>query len=266
MVRGWGANVIRLPVNQEWVLTREDYAADLDQIIDWAAQEGAYTIIDLHWFDDHRTFGGDKVPPLPEENSNRFWYALASRYKGQTAVLFDIFNEPHLPPKDKGFLAPPATTDAEWIKQWHTWAQRLVATIQTADPKRVVLVSGWDWASDLRNFPVRFGGGQPLENVVYSGHIYRQEEPDKRFRSVEDIKTRLGGASLRATYPVFLAEWGGDTKRDRDPAKGAVSLPAGWDQTILGWGTDLEAYLRANHRFTNGVWQGIAGWTAWAWG
>src|SRR5512146_3230703 len=57
MVLSWRANVIRVPFNQDWALngrnnfSAEDYRAALDQVIDWAAALGAYTILDLQWLD-----------------------------------------------------------------------------------------------------------------------------------------------------------------------------------------------------------------------
>ena len=47
IVQGWGANVIRLPINQDWVLhgrggcSAESYRQSLDSVIGWAASAGA---------------------------------------------------------------------------------------------------------------------------------------------------------------------------------------------------------------------------------
>ena len=51
MVREWGANVIRVPFNQDWVLhgrgsyTASTYLDALDQMIYYASRAGAYTIL-----------------------------------------------------------------------------------------------------------------------------------------------------------------------------------------------------------------------------
>ncbi|MEP6962288.1 MAG: cellulase family glycosylhydrolase, partial [Acidobacteriota bacterium] len=56
LTRDWGANIIRLPFNQTWAL-REDYLAEIDRVIAWAAENGAYTLLDLQWLDAEREFG-----------------------------------------------------------------------------------------------------------------------------------------------------------------------------------------------------------------
>src|SRR5258708_36476686 len=49
---GWGCNIIRLPFNQDWILRgRADYSAEsyrsaLDQVSEWGASLGAYTLLD----------------------------------------------------------------------------------------------------------------------------------------------------------------------------------------------------------------------------
>src|SRR5262245_11518407 len=55
IVSDWGANIIRVPFNQDWALrgrkdcSPEEYRASLDQVISWASALGAYTILDLQW-------------------------------------------------------------------------------------------------------------------------------------------------------------------------------------------------------------------------
>src|SRR4051794_1410651 len=52
IVSDWGANIIRVPFNQDWALRgrngrpAEEYRAALDQVISWASALGAYTVLD----------------------------------------------------------------------------------------------------------------------------------------------------------------------------------------------------------------------------
>ena len=249
IVRVWGANAIRLPIDQHWALTDGTYRKDLDRIVSWAAAEGAYTILCLHWLDTSRTFGHDAggevnhLAPMPEENSVRMWSALASWYARQPAVLFDLYNEPHAAlPDDETFLFERPRATAEWIRMWHEWVRRLEDAVHRVHPRAIVLVSGWDWGLDLRSFPVQ-AGGSPLPNTVYSTHVYR----GRTGGGAVDFDTYFGFAGLRTEQPVVVGEWGG--------ADGDVP-----------WATTLEAYMRDKHRYRTGTWQGLAGWTAWAWG
>jgi hypothetical protein len=172
----WGANVIRLPFAQDRIMRGFGgyppgaYLDDIDRVIGWAAECGMYTLLDLQWID-----GG--IPPLPNAESEPMWALLAQRYRGNPAVLYDIFTEPH---------------DCT-IEQWKPWARLLVEAIRSVDPQPLIFVSGIDWGYDLRGFPL----DQP--NLVYSTHIYRNK--GNRW---EECFGRLA-----RTHPVFAGECGG---------------------------------------------------------
>ncbi len=198
IVRGWGANVVRIPFTQSLVLggrNGADYVAELRELVAWLRELGAYSILDLQWLDREKIWGpGDnRVPPEPNEASLDCWAKLSEAFRGEEAVLFDLFNEPH-------------DIDAE---TWSGWAARLTEAARVADETRVVLVSGVNWAFDLRGVWVE------APNVVYSAHVYPWMSAD--------WWTHFGFRADEA--PLFVGEWGG----------GAGDL---------GWGRRLAAYLR----------------------
>jgi hypothetical protein len=241
MVVNWGANVIRLPFNQQWALARDGYNSEpylsaIDQVVSWAAERGAYTIIDLQWLDSttrrgHTATGGvNYVPPLPNELTAPMWRQLARRYRDEPAVLYDIFSEPHdpLPGDDVPLLDVRADESIEVSDLtvvtpalWHRWARLLVDVIRTENPDALLFVPGLDWAYDLSAFPITDRGG-----LVYSTHVYRNKGD----------AWELAFGNLAVTEPVFVGEWGG---RDDD----------------VDWGRSLAAYLAD---------LGL-GWAAWSW-
>jgi hypothetical protein len=245
LTREWRANVIRLPLNQEWILTRVDYIANLDRLIDWAAAEGAYTLLAIELLDPRRVFGTaggqpNRLPPLPEENTVRALRVLAQRYRNEPAVLYQLFGAPHEAlPDDNEFLFQRPANEAGWLNIWHSWVRRLEGAIHRDHPRAVVLVPGWNWGLTLRSYPVPAVGG----NVVYSARVQRSGAPT----APADFDFNFGFERLRRLHPVLIGEWGGDT-------------PA------LTWGNALERYARVRHRFENGAWPGFAGWTVGSWG
>ena len=242
IVLGWRANIIRLPFNQEWALqgaapaTGEQYCAALDQVIQWAAACGAYTLLDLQWCNRNVSYGylGDgtpnRIPPLPTAEAIDLWAMLAARYRDEPAVLFDLFNEPHDPLA--GDREPVCVIgrggSPEYLRlrrvtarHWSSWCRLLISGIRRMHPRSLIFVSGTDWGFDLR------GLVQEAENLVYSTHVYP-------VRSPAAWKSRFG--FLARTHPVFLGEWGG----------GAGDLE---------WGHRLMRYVNE---------LGL-GWTAWSW-
>ena len=245
IVSDWGANIIRIPFNQDWALRgrnglpAEEYRAALDQVISWASALGAYTILDLQWLNTETIYGHtrhpgrgkvpNRVAPTPDADSIVLWRMLAERYRDEPAVLFDLFNEPHDPVGDDflpihviGPDGEVTASDASFVgpEEWVPWAKRLVTEIRQVRRKGLILVGGVDWAFDLRRIRV------DAPDIVYSAHIYPNRKPRTWGKA-------LGGAG---EVPVFVGEWGGT-------------------------GDDLEFGRQLSERLRRlGV-----GWTAWSW-
>lgn len=235
IVKGWGCNIVRLPLNQNWALNgrsrwnADDYLGEIDCVIRWAAHGGAYTLLDLQWLDADQSFGGNRnfVAPLPNLKSLDFWQRLAGRYREEPAVLYDLFNEPHdrLPDDPHPLIREdgstyPATHRRVTAREWHPWALKLVDAIRSVHPSALIFVSGLDWGYDLSSMPL------DRDSLVYSTHVY----PHKGSNWAEAF------GNLAATFPVFAGEWGGNAE-DRE------------------WGRSLAHYFDALQ----------IGWTAWSW-
>ncbi len=231
IVMGWGANIVRLPFNQDWALARPDYDPErylqaLDFVIDTAAALGAYTLLDLQWLDAvtprGRTSDGSTnfVAPLPNLLSVEVWRQLAARYAANCAVLYDIFNEPHdqLPGDEVPLLV---TSGRVSMAEWQLWATCLIEAIRNENSAALIFVSGIDWGYNLRGFPIA-----GMDNVVYSTHIYRNKG--------SNWEEAFG--FLAEDHAVFAGEWGGGTDDIR-------------------WGKKLVQYMRTRN----------IGWTAWSW-
>lgn len=235
MTHQWNANILRIPFNQDWALfgragrPGEQYLSDLDQVIQWAALHGAYTLLDLQWLSmDHaHGHGNMMVPPLPNPQTPHLWRTLARRYRNEPAVLFDLFNEPHdrLPEdpyplfRADGSEYPPDHSTVS-MTEWQPWALLLIDTIREEHPESVIFVSGTNWAYDLRGFPVE------RRNLIYSTHVYPGKGPN----------WEASFGYLSRFIPVFAGEFGG---LDHD----------------LEWGHRLLQYFDSRRM----------GWAAWSW-
>lgn len=131
-LREMRVNLIRLPLNQDWLLMGYHepelpefaqgemseymrYLEDIDQVIAWAGERCIYVMLSLHTL---RLSGPAKgvIDPLrdplrrrlhdearrqpynahlPDHRSWLFWSVLAQRYNGCSTVMFDLCNEPH---------------------------------------------------------------------------------------------------------------------------------------------------------------------------
>src|SRR5579885_44239 len=158
IVLEWRANIVRIPFNQDWALrgrnnwTAEDYRAALDQVIEWAAALGAYTILDLHWLDADTLYGHSSgkenhIAPLPNAATLTLWTEFAARYRDEPAVLFYLDNEPHSRLADD-FLPILHIKEREEVvpspcgrvgpEEWVCWARCLVSRIRRVSPESLI--------------------------------------------------------------------------------------------------------------------------------
>lgn len=292
-IKRWGANIIRLPVNQDWVLNGNErsrplrYLRDLDRIVRDASRLGIYALISNQIIRRIQLPNNQEVgyiAPLPDHQAMLCWLILARRYRREPGVMFDLSNEPHRPDlRNAGtpqqfneldyYTGPLVRNDATWVKLWHDWVRALHGVIRTARADHLIFVSGIktrqadrvSWAADLSSMPVNRQrrsaanqAAQALSGVIYSSHMY----PRAAAQNAEEWNRLLGRSNnrLAGKHPIFIGEWG---PRETDSAL----------QVSNAWVNDFSDYLRRLHGGTvasatgsQTPYRGLAGWNAWAWG
>src|SRR5204862_7784944 len=105
-----------------------------------------------------------------------FWGSVARAFRGNDAVIFDVFNEPF----------PQAATGSE-TAGWRCWLrgggacpglsyraagmQSLVNAIRSAGARNVILIAGTLFANDLSQW-LRYEPADPDHNLAASWHSY----------------------------------------------------------------------------------------------
>jgi hypothetical protein len=229
----WNANVVRIGLNQDFWLAASplydpSYAMLVDEAVTWAERAGMDVILDLHWSDRGVLGGcapsGGCQQRMPDDNSLAFWMEVASRYKDDGRVLFELYNEPH---------------DVSW-DVWRSggdtgqgWQavgmQSLYDDVRATGAHNLIVIGGLDWGYDLSGVPAHRIDGY---NIVYATHPYNNSvERGPRFWD------RYWGF-LTDTDPVIVTEFG-DTAPACSAAFGADVIAyadahgAGW--TAWGW-------------------------------
>lgn len=182
LMKGWGANVVRVSLNQDFWLNTPAYATTIDQQITWITTLGMGVILDLHWNN-----GGQQN--MADRRSITFWNAVATRYKSQPWVMFELYNEPH------------DVSWSQWLNGDGTYAgmQEMYAAVRGAGANNVVIVCGLNWAFDLSG--VSTGYAVVGSNIAYASHPY-----DYAGKQVADWPAAFG--NLAASSPVILTEFG----------------------------------------------------------
>jgi hypothetical protein len=230
----WHINAVRIPLNEDcWLdingvnpsYAGATYQAAIQSYINLLHQYGLYAILDLHWTAPGTTRStGQQVMP-DADHSPAFWTSVASFYKTDPAVLFDLYNEPH----DISWscwlngcsVGSPAWTTAGM--------QSLVNAVRAAGATQPIMVGGLAWSNDvsgwLANQPA-----DPANALVASFHNYN-------FNVCDPSCWNTTVATLAAQVPVVTGELG-----ENDCAHGYIDQYMAWADShgisYLGWTWD----------------------------
>lgn len=215
----WHVNAVRMPINQEWLLTDETYLARVEALIDAAAVRGVYVLLDVQWERGLKTDPYQlnilKRPTFGLGNTTEaLWHLAAGRWSNRDNLLFDVINEPH--------DVAPADLSVDMQQMLDRLAQRA--------PLTPVVVGGPDWAHSLdwwRQHPLKGA------NVIYSAHEYLPYDPPSSFDE-HFVKPAQ-------TLPVLVAEFGPDQSTLIDTAEAAGV--DGWMPWAIGCGLTLDGDL-----------------------
>lgn len=211
LLEGWKANVIRLPVKEEYWFNEKngsDYRELVDNVITYAANRGAYVVLDLHRY---RAATADHA---------KFWRDAGTRYKNHPAVLFDLLNEPHstsweiwrnggfVEQKRKGSDEDNFLTEAERKHNKQGFEaigmQALLDAVREVGANNIVVVGGLDWAYDLTGILNGYALDEHADGngIMYSTHVYPWKKGwQKKFLDVAE------------KYPILVGEVGADAKK-----------------------------------------------------
>ncbi|HZU85636.1 MAG TPA: cellulase family glycosylhydrolase, partial [Polyangiaceae bacterium] len=236
---GWGANVVRVALNQDFWLSGAalydpTYAGTVHQVVAWAEAVGLDVILDLHWSDcgdltvamtGMQQCGYSSQQIMADTNSIEFWREVATAFKDDGHVLFELYNEPH------GIA-------------WDTWLnggqsgrftvvgmQQLYDTVRSTGANNVVVAGGLAYAYDLSGVGPT-GAFIHGYNVMYATHPYLTSGDFQN-----GWESSFGHLQTTDFAPVIATEFG----------DGRPACTGDWDRAVI--------QFCEGHR---------ASWTAWA--
>jgi hypothetical protein len=241
----WNANVVRLSLNQDfWLvgaaLYNSGYQATVQAAVTAAEAAGLDVILDLHWSDqgnlgvgtvggNNGTAGNSTQQPMADMNSVTFWTQVATLFKGDGHVLFELYNEPfNITPQV--WLSGGTPMGANYTA---VGMQTLYDTVRATGALNLVLIGGTTWAYDLT--PVLSGMGVVGTNIVYVAHPYGQNS-----NAVNSTQWDQYFGPVTSIAPVMATEFG-----DTSECAGT------FDQSLI-------PYLTAH----NMSWSAYAWWSA----
>jgi hypothetical protein len=195
-MKSWNVRAVRIPLNEEcWLATANvpaggtSGAAYQQAVRDWVnllVANGINPILDLHW-----TFGqysgqgagcsnaaATCQKPMPNAQlTPTFWSQVATAFKGNNAVIFDLFNEP-FPDFANNFSNPTAAWTClrdggtcTGIGYQVAGMQSLVNAVRATGATNVIMVPGLAFTNDLSQWRA-FRPTDATGNLIASWHSY----------------------------------------------------------------------------------------------
>jgi hypothetical protein len=249
----WGANAVRLPLNEaSWLgygcvdsdgATRnpdpgKNYQAAVTRQVKQAIASGMYVILDLHWAAPGKACPMLQTQMADADNAPAFWRSVAAAFKDNPAVLFELYNEPYFDGLGFGEREWPALRDGaqlsfypatsatnHWKRVALPWrtagTQQLLDAIRASGAHNVVLVGGTGWCNDLSGW-LDYAPRDPLRQLAAAWHPYPPQQ------TVASASVAAAGARYAIGDTLTLAEGSG------------VYAPATLTVTAVGSGGSLS--------------------------
>lgn len=179
VMKTWDVNSVRLALNETcWLGINgiapsrggSAYRAAIHAYVTKLERAGLYVILNL----ELAAPGGAQatsIPPMADaDHSPAFWRSVAAAYKGDHAVLFDLYTEPH----DIGWTCweHGCETEGEGIGSYRTAGMaELVGAVRSTGAEQPVLLGGLDWSLDLGGWIAHLPP-DPAHAEVASNHNY----------------------------------------------------------------------------------------------
>jgi hypothetical protein len=247
-MKKWRINTVRVPLNEACWLGLANvepqyrgsaYRREVVAYVSRLHAAGLYVILDLHWNapGDARALG--QWSHADADHSADFWRSVATTFRSDRAILFDLYNEPH----DVSWQCWRDGCDVPDEKTPGRAAgmQQLVNAIRSTGSKHPLLLGGLNWANDLSGW-LRWRPSDPARQLVASVHVYPLNACDEKAcwdaaiapvaKRVPVVSGEIGQVDCKHGFIERYMSWA-----DRH---GVSYLAWGWND----WGCDKPGLIK----------------------
>ena len=249
----WNMNTVRLPLNEHcWLgingtlISADEYRSSIVDYVVRLHQKNLYVVLDLHWSAPGSTVitggnsGNQLVTMAFADHAIDFWTSVASTFKNDPMVVFDLFNEPILDASDR--FGNSAVSDP-----WGCWLngcsvskgrtagmQQMLDAVRATGATQVVVAGGIDWSHKLDGW-LSHKPQDPTGNLMAAFHVYQPP-----LSNCSDTGCWNGAlATVAQNVPVLTGEMG-----EQDCAHGFIDGYMSWADSkgisYLGWAWNTQ--------------------------
>jgi endoglucanase len=273
-MKTWNINAVRIPLNEDcWLginglppsVSGKAYQTAVADFVNLFLQNDVYVILDLHWTANGTAIAKGQEPMPNTDHSIDFWKSVATYFKGNDAIIFDLFNEPY-----------PNNGNWDDAGAWKCWRdgggnctglsfeaagmQSLVNAVRSVGATNVVMLGGLAWSNSFAQW-MTYLPTDPLQNTAGSWHSYNfnycnnqacwQQYVLPVAQKYPIIIGEMGENDCQPTYITALMSWADQNKlsylgwtwNNWDCSQGP-SLITDYSGTPTAFGAGLKAHLQ----------------------
>jgi endoglucanase len=262
-MRTWRITVVRIPLNEQcWLgisgsparYSGARYRAAIRGYVGRLHEAGLYAILDLHWSAPGHAEAVGQQPMADLDHAPAFWSSVAGEFKGDSAVLFDLYNEP-------GAIPWKCWRDGCPLPQgWRAAGmQTLLDAVRRAGAHQPVIATGPGTGTDL-SYWLRYRPRDPARQLVAGIHVYDSNGCSKAScwgesfrpvaRRVPLIASELGQGHCSHGFVDRFMNWADSAGVSYlgwawNPfGCSAPALISSWDGRATAYGQGLRDHLR----------------------
>ncbi len=163
-IKSWKINAVRIPLNEDcWLgingapaaYSGVNYQNTIKNFVGYLNKVGIYAILDLHCGAPGTYQACRNSFHMPDEDhAPSFWTSVASAFKTNPAVIFDLYNEPYLGGQTPSnvdwtcWLKGCADTTSGVVPYNTAGMQQLINIVRSTGATQPILVGSMIWAGD----------------------------------------------------------------------------------------------------------------------
>lgn len=207
-IASWHTNAVRVPLNEDcWLAINgvnaayagSNYINAIVNFVNLLNANGLVAILDLHWNAPGAQSATGQEPMADADHAPAFWTSVASTFKNNDSVIFDLYNEPYLSSwscwRNGGTASACGTSFA--IAGMNT----LISAVRSTGAENIVMAGGLAYSNDLSEW-LQNKPTDPSGNLAASWHVYNFNTCDTT--SCYDSTAAVVAASV----PVIAGEIG----------------------------------------------------------